>query len=90
MFVSTHLISEFEGLIDRFTIIDDGRDILTLDADEARHRYQKIYSAREPLPRRSTSPAPASSAATSASWRSSPMATPPTDGAAAGGSRPRR
>ena len=43
VFVSTHLISEFEGLIDRFTIIDGGRDILTLDADAARHRYQKIY-----------------------------------------------
>jgi ABC-2 type transport system ATP-binding protein len=43
VFVSTHLISEFEGLIDRFTIIDGGRDILTLDADEARHRFQKIY-----------------------------------------------
>jgi ABC-2 type transport system ATP-binding protein len=43
VFVSTHLISEFEGLIDRFTIIDGGRDILTLGADEARHRFQKIY-----------------------------------------------
>jgi ABC-2 type transport system ATP-binding protein len=43
VFVSTHLISEFEGLIDRFTIIEGGRDILTLDADEARHRFQKIY-----------------------------------------------
>ena len=38
VFVSTHLISEFEGLIDRFTIIDGGRDILTLEADAARHR----------------------------------------------------
>jgi ABC-2 type transport system ATP-binding protein len=43
VFVSTHLISEFEGLIDRFTIIDGGRDIVTLDADEARQRFQKIY-----------------------------------------------
>jgi ABC-2 type transport system ATP-binding protein len=43
VFVSTHLISEFEGLIDRFTIIEGGRDIVTLDADEARSRYQKIY-----------------------------------------------
>ncbi len=40
--VSTHLISEFEGLIDQFTIMDRGRDILALDADQARNRYQKI------------------------------------------------
>jgi ABC-2 type transport system ATP-binding protein len=50
VFVSTHLISEFEGLIDRFTIIEQGRDVLTLDADAARERYQKIYArfATEP------------------------------------------
>jgi ABC-2 type transport system ATP-binding protein len=50
VFVSTHLISEFEGLIDEFTIIDAGRDVLTLEADTARERYQKIYArfAREP------------------------------------------
>jgi ABC-2 type transport system ATP-binding protein len=40
--VSTHLISEFEGLIDEFTIMDSGRAVLTLDADQARERYQKI------------------------------------------------
>src|SRR5437762_7713676 len=40
--VSTHLISEFEGLIDEFTIIDEGRNLLTLDADVARERYQKL------------------------------------------------
>jgi ABC-2 type transport system ATP-binding protein len=44
VFVSTHLISEFEGLIDEFTIIDRGREVLTLDADAARERYQKIYA----------------------------------------------
>ena len=44
VFVSTHLISEFEGLIDEFTIIDRGRDVLTLEADAARRRYQKIYA----------------------------------------------
>src|SRR3954451_5709362 len=51
VFVSTHLISEFEGLIDQFTIIEGGRDVLTLDADAARERYQKIYArfAAEPL-----------------------------------------
>jgi ABC-2 type transport system ATP-binding protein len=29
VFVSTHLISEFEGLIDEFTIIEQGRELLT-------------------------------------------------------------
>jgi ABC-2 type transport system ATP-binding protein len=43
VFVSTHLISEFEGLIDEFTIIDQGRELMTLDADTARERYQKIH-----------------------------------------------
>jgi ABC-2 type transport system ATP-binding protein len=42
VFVSTHLISEFEGLIDEFTIIEDGRAAVTLEADEARSRYKKI------------------------------------------------
>lgn len=42
IFVSTHLITEFEGLIDEFTIMDRGRAVLTLDADDARERYQKI------------------------------------------------
>src|SRR4051794_16136917 len=41
VFVSTHLISEFEGLIDEFTIIDRGREVLTLDADAARARHEK-------------------------------------------------
>jgi len=40
--VSTHLITEFEGLIDEFTISDRGRAVLTLDSDQARGRYQKI------------------------------------------------
>lgn len=42
VFVSTHLISEFEGLIDQFTIIDHGRALLTMEADEARERFRKI------------------------------------------------
>jgi ABC-2 type transport system ATP-binding protein len=42
VFVSTHLITEFEGLIDEFTIIENGREALTLGADEARSRYKKI------------------------------------------------
>lgn len=51
IFVSTHLITEFEGLIDEFTIIDQGRAVLTLEADEARHRFQKIRARfAQPLP----------------------------------------
>jgi ABC-2 type transport system ATP-binding protein len=50
VFVSTHLISEFEGLIDEFTIVEQGKAVLTLAADAARERYQKIYArfASEP------------------------------------------
>ena len=40
--VSTHLITEFEGLIDEFTIMDGGRNVMSLGADAARQRYQKI------------------------------------------------
>ena len=47
VFVSTHLISEFEGLIDEFTIIEQGRNLLTMEADAARDRFKKI-SARFP------------------------------------------
>ena len=43
VFVSTHLISEFEGLIDEFTILEHGRELMTMPADTARERYQKIY-----------------------------------------------
>jgi ABC-2 type transport system ATP-binding protein len=42
VFISTHLISEFEGLIDRFTILERGRAALTLDADEARAKFRKL------------------------------------------------
>ncbi|HNQ87884.1 MAG TPA: ABC transporter ATP-binding protein [Verrucomicrobiota bacterium] len=50
IFVSTHLISEFEGLIDEFTIIDRGREVMTLEADAARDRYRRIRArfAQEP------------------------------------------
>jgi ABC-2 type transport system ATP-binding protein len=40
--VSTHLISEFEGLIDEFTVVERGRDRLTLDAERARERFKRI------------------------------------------------
>ena len=39
--VSTHLISEFEGLIDEFTIIDRGRNVLTQEADRAREQHRQ-------------------------------------------------
>jgi ABC-2 type transport system ATP-binding protein len=42
--ISTHLISEFEGLVDDFTIIDSGRDILTSSADAARGRFRRIHA----------------------------------------------
>jgi ABC-2 type transport system ATP-binding protein len=42
VFVSTHLISEFEGLIDDFTIIEQGKELLTMNADSARERFKKI------------------------------------------------
>ena len=49
VFVSTHLISEFEGLIDEFTIIEQGCELLTMEADAARDRFRKIH-ARFPQP----------------------------------------
>ena len=39
--VSTHLITEFEGLIDEFTIVEAGKDILTMESDAARERFVK-------------------------------------------------
>lgn len=51
--VSTHLITEFEGLIDEFTIMDAGRMVLSLEADAARERYQKIrVRFSQPAPER--------------------------------------
>ncbi|HOC01592.1 MAG TPA: ABC transporter ATP-binding protein, partial [Verrucomicrobiota bacterium] len=44
VFVSTHLIAEFEGLIDEFTILDRGRQVVTLAADTARDRYKRIHA----------------------------------------------
>src|SRR6266705_1649968 len=50
VFVSTHLIAEFEGLIDEFTILEQGRELLTMEADAARDRFKKIRArfAQEP------------------------------------------
>lgn len=44
VFVSTHLISEFEGLIDEFTIIERGHAVLTMEADVAREQYQRVHA----------------------------------------------
>ena len=47
VFVSTHLITEFEGLIDRFTILEKGRAVVSLDADDARSRYRRLRARFE-------------------------------------------
>ena len=52
VFVSTHLISEFEGLIDEFTIIEAGRELLTMEADAARTRFKKIRARFAQAPTR--------------------------------------
>ena len=52
VFVSTHLISEFEGLIDDFTIIEEGRELLTMNADSARDRFKKIRARFATAPAR--------------------------------------
>jgi ABC-2 type transport system ATP-binding protein len=51
VFVSTHLISEFEGLIDEFTIIEHGRELLTMEADAARDRFRKIRAQFSEIPK---------------------------------------
>ena len=50
VFVSTHLIAEFEGLIDEFTIIDQGRELLTISSDLARDRFRKIKASFSETP----------------------------------------
>jgi ABC-2 type transport system ATP-binding protein len=51
VFVSTHLIAEFEGLIDEFTIIEQGRELFSMEADGARDRFRKIRARfAGPLP----------------------------------------
>ena len=50
VFVSTHLISEFEGLIDEFTIIEGGRELLTMQSDQARDRFRKIRARFAQVP----------------------------------------
>jgi len=45
IFVSTHLIGEFEGLIDEFTIIEQGRELLTMQTDRAKDRFRRIRAS---------------------------------------------
>jgi ABC-2 type transport system ATP-binding protein len=51
VFVSTHLISEFEGLIDEFTIVEGGKNLLTMEADAARDRFKKIRARFSEIPK---------------------------------------
>lgn len=41
--VSTHLIGEWEGLIDQFTIVEKGRALLSTDTETARKTCRRIY-----------------------------------------------
>ena len=49
LLLSTHLISEFEGVVDEFTVIHQGRAVLRAEADEARGRYRRIRASFEGL-----------------------------------------
>ena len=40
--VSTHLISEFEGVVDGFTVLSGGRAVLSTEADAARARFCRL------------------------------------------------
>ncbi|MFH1741599.1 MAG: ABC transporter ATP-binding protein [bacterium] len=42
IFVATHMLHEFEGLVDEFTILNEGQELLTLKTEEARTCYKKI------------------------------------------------
>jgi ABC-2 type transport system ATP-binding protein len=42
--VSTHLIGEWEGMIDEFTIIDKGRALLTMETEAARQVCRRIHA----------------------------------------------
>jgi ABC-2 type transport system ATP-binding protein len=51
VFVSTHLIGEFQGLIDEFTIVERGRELLTMSVEAAQERYQRIRASFAQPPR---------------------------------------
>ena len=56
VFVSTHLISEFEGLVDDFTIIENGQAVLACGADDARNRFRRIRARFGDVPPEIKSP----------------------------------
>ncbi len=41
--VSTHLIAEWEGLIDQFTIVDKGRELITMQTEDARQNCRRLH-----------------------------------------------
>lgn len=57
VFLSTHLISEFEGLIDEFTIIDRGKSVLNTNTESARQRYRRIRAQFAEVPPSISDPA---------------------------------
>jgi ABC-2 type transport system ATP-binding protein len=42
LFVSTHLIREFEGIVDDFSVMAEGKLVLSMNADAARERYARL------------------------------------------------
>lgn len=42
LLLSTHLISELEGIVDSFTVLQAGRVVLTAESDEARSRFHRV------------------------------------------------
>jgi ABC-2 type transport system ATP-binding protein len=59
--VSTHLISEFEGVVDGFTVMNAGRGVLSCEADEARARFCRLRAwfdvdAPESVPMKTVKP----------------------------------
>jgi len=76
VYVSTDLISEFEGLIDEFTIIDRGKDVLTLDADTARERLSAAPCRKRSRARPRAHPAGSDRCATPRSARSARVSRP--------------
>ncbi|NJM54646.1 MAG: hypothetical protein HC841_00815, partial [Verrucomicrobiae bacterium] len=76
VFVSTHLISEFEGLIDEFTIIEQGANCSRSDADMARSRFRRIRARfTDAIPAALDLGGAMSVRRDGASWRSSATAT---------------
>lgn len=45
LLISTHLLTEFEGLVDHFTIIDQGKTALSLETDQAKKRFARIRAS---------------------------------------------